>query len=339
MLERIFGVIAVLATAAAPATAQQPEFAGKTITIYVAGTTGGGIDLYARWLARHMGRHIAGNPGVNVQVMPGAGGIRAASFLNETAPKDGTALATFSGGPLLEPLIGPRDHGYDASKFAWVGAITRDISLCIAWKAGPFQSLDDVKRREMVVAGTGAGSDTDTYPVLLNDVLGTKFRVVTGYLGSKETFLAIESGEAHGRCGMTWSALKAAKPDWIRDGKLAYLVQMGAEKHAELSDTPLGTDLIAKPEDRQLLELLSAGTSFGRNFAAAPGVAPARLEILRRAFDATMKDPAFIAEGGQLQADIEPRQGAEVQNLLARVYATPKPVIERLKKLLAQASN
>ena len=220
-----------------------------------------------------------------------------------------------------------------------VRRMPRMISICIGWKDGPFKTLDDVKAREMVVAGTGAGSDTDTYPVLLNDILGTKFRVVTGYLGSKETFMAIESGEAHGRCGMTWSALKAARPDWIRDGKLTYLLQMGAEKQPELVDTPLASDLIGKPEDRQMLDLLTAGTSFGRNFAAAPGTPPARLEILRRAFDATMKDPAFIAEAAQMQADIQPRQGADVQTLMQRVYATPKPVVARLKALLGQAAN
>ena len=215
---------AVAALAAGPASAQ--DFP-KGITIYVAGTAGGGIDLYARWLARYLGRHVPGSPAVNVQLMPGAGGIRAASFLADTAPKDGTALATFSGGPLLEPLIGPRDHGYDASKFAWIGAISRDISMCIGWKDGPFRTLDDARKREMVLAGTGAGSDTDTYPVLLNEILGTKFRVITGYLGSKESFMAIESGETNGRCGMTWSALKAAKPDWLRDGKLSFLLQLG----------------------------------------------------------------------------------------------------------------
>ena len=323
---------------AAPAAAQTESF-GRGITIYVAGTSGGGIDLYARWLARYMGKHLPGNPAVNVQVMPGAGGIRAASFLNDTAPKDGTALATFSGGPLLEPLVGARDHGYDASKFAWVGAITRDISLCIGWKAGPFKSIDDVKTREMVVAGTGAGSDTDTYPLLLNEMLGTKFRVVTGYLGSKETFMAIEGGEAHGRCGMTWSALKAAKPDWVRDGKLNYLLQIGAQKHRELADTPLAHDLLTREDDKQLLGLLMTGANIGRNFAAAPGTPPARLDILRRAFEATMRDPAFIAEGAQVQAEIEPTSGDDVQKILAQVYQTPKSVVERAKKLLNAASN
>ena len=165
-------------------TCAQPSKAEDTIdrpvTIYVAGTAGGGIDLYARLVSRHIGRHIPGKPAVSVQVMPGAGGIRAANYLAEQAPRDGTAMTTFAGGPILEPLIGARNPGYDMSSFTWIGAITKDMGLCIAWGATPFKTIDDVKRQQMVVAGTGAGSETDTWPVVLNDVLGTKFKRVTG---------------------------------------------------------------------------------------------------------------------------------------------------------------
>src|SRR5205823_3609498 len=180
---------------------------------------GGGIDLYARLVGRHIVRHIPGKPTVAVQVMPGAGGIRAANYLAEQAPRDGTAMTTFAGGPILEPLIGARNPGYDMSRFTWIGAITEDIGLCIAWGATPFKTIDDVKKKQMVVAGTGAGSETDTWPVVLNDVLGTKFKLVTGYLGSQETILAMERGEAHGRCIFSYSALRIAKPDWLRDKK------------------------------------------------------------------------------------------------------------------------
>ena len=187
------------------------------MTIYVAGTAGGGIDLYARLVARHLGRHIPGKPTVTVQVMPGAGGIRAANFLAEQAPRDGTAITTFAGGPILEPLIGARNPGYDMSAFTWIGAATKDIGVCMAWGATPFKTIDDVKKQQMVVAGTGAGSETDTWPIVLNEVLGTKFKLVTGYVGTQETILAIERGEAHGRCVFSYSALKIAKPDWLRD--------------------------------------------------------------------------------------------------------------------------
>ena len=324
---------ALLLAAASPVLAQQGETMPKVITIYVAGTAGGGIDLYARMLGRHIGKYIPGAPTVNVQDMPGAGGIRAANFIADSAPKDGGVMGTFPGGPLAEPLIGARNPGYDMSQFQWIGAISRDVSLCISWKGTPFKSLDDARKQEMIVAGTGAGSETDTIPLILNDVLKTKFRVVTGYLGTKETFMAIESGEAHGRCGLTFSSLKASKPDWIRDKKINILLQMGLEKSPELPDVPLASDLLG-PEDKQVLELVTMGTAVGRPFAAPPGASPARVQILRRAFDAALKDPALLEEGRTIQAEISPTSGEEVQKIIGRLYATPKPVVERAKKLL-----
>ncbi len=330
-LPTLAGALAL--AAASPVLAQQGETMPKTITIYVAGTAGGGIDLYARMLGRHIGKYIPGNPTINVQDMPGAGGIRAANFIAETAPKDGGAMGTFPGGPLAEPLIGARNPGYDMSQFQWIGAISRDVSLCISWKGSPFKSLDDARKQEMIVAGTGAGSETDSIPLILNDVLKTKFRVVTGYLGTKETFMAIESGEAHGRCGLTFSSLKASKPDWLRDDKINIMLQMGLEKSRELPNVPLASDLLS-PEDRQVLELVTMGTAVGRPFAAPPGTPPARVEILRRAFDAVMKDRALLEEGRAMQAEISPTSGEEVQKIIARLYATPKPVVDRAKKLL-----
>ena len=217
-----------------PGHAQAPDTIDRPVTIYVAGTAGGGIDLYARLVGRHLGRHIPGKPTVTVQLMPGAGGIRAANFLAEQAPRDGTAITTFAGGPILEPLIGARNPGYDMSQFTWIGAVTKDIGLCMAWGATPFKTIDDVKKQQMVVAGTGAGSETDTWPVVLNDVLGTKFKLVTGYVGSQETILAIERGEAHGRCVFSHSALKIAKPDWLRDNKINVLVAHRAAKEPRL---------------------------------------------------------------------------------------------------------
>ena len=329
---------ALLLAAASPALAQQGETLPKVITIYVAGTAGGGIDLYARMLGRYIGKYIPGNPTINVQDMPGAGGIRAANFIADSAPKDGGALGTFPGGPLAEPLIGARNPGYDMSQFQWIGAISRDVSLCISWKGGAFTDLDAARKQEMIVAGTGAGSETDTIPLILNDVVKTKFRVVTGYLGTKETFMAIESGEAHGRCGLTFSSLKASKPDWIRDKKINILLQMGLEKSPDLPDVPLASDLLS-PEDKQVLELVTMGTAVGRPFAAPPGTPPARVQILRRAFDAALKDPALIEEGRTIQAEISPTPGEEVQKIIGRLYATPKPVVERAKKLLEPSAK
>jgi tripartite-type tricarboxylate transporter receptor subunit TctC len=326
--------IAALVLGAAPgATAQ--ETIDRPVTIYVAGTAGGGIDLYARLFARHFGRHVVGKPTVTVQVMPGAGGIRAANFLAEQAPRDGTALATFAGGPILEPLIGARNPGYDMSSFTWLGAMTKDIGLCVAWGTTPFKTIDDVKGQQMVVAGTGAGSETDTWPIVLNDVLGTKFKLVTGYLGSQETILAIERGEAHGRCVFSLSALKIAKPDWLREKKINVLVLTALTGSADFPGVPAVVDLVSKPQDRQLLELMVGPGAMARSFAAPPALPAGRATLLRRAFDATLQDPEFRADAARIQADLAPTTGEEVQALVARIYATPRPVIERVKKLLA----
>jgi len=324
---------ALMLGSAQPGKAQ--DTIDRPVTIYVAGTAGGGIDLYARLVARHMGRHIPGKPTVTVQVMPGAGGIRAANYLAEQAPRDGTAITTFANGPILEPLIGARNPGYDMSSFTWIGAITKDIGLCISWGPTPFKTIDDVKTQQMIVAGTGAGSETDTWPIVLNDVLGTKFKLVTGYVGSQETILAIERGEAHGRCVFSQSALKIAKPDWLRDKKINVLVLTALENSAEFPGVPAVVDLVTKQEDRQLLELMVGPSAMARPFAAPPGMGADKAALLRRAFDATMQDGEFRAEAARMKADLAPTTGEDVQKLVARIYATPRPVVERVKKLLA----
>jgi len=317
------------------AAAQDPQAINGPITLYVAGTAGGGIDLFGRLLGRHLGQHIPGHPTVTVEDMPGAGGIRAANFLARQAPRDGTAMTTFAGGPILEPLIGSRNPGYDMSQFTWIGALTKDVGLCLSWGPSPFKTIDDVRNRPMVVAGTGAGSETDTWPVIINDVLGTKFKVVTGYLGTQETLLAMERGEANGRCILSLSALKAAKPDWLTGKNVNILLQVGLAKSPELPDVPLLLDLVKNDDDRQMLRLLSAPTAMARPFAAPAGLSAATATAIRRAFDATVIDPEFLAEAKTMQADISPTSGEEVQRLVGEIYATPSPVVGRAKKFFA----
>jgi tripartite-type tricarboxylate transporter receptor subunit TctC len=328
-------LIAIALCLVRPAYAQPADVIDRPVTITVAGTAGGGIDLYARLLARHLGRHIPGHPTVTVQTMPGAGGIRAAYHLAQVAPRDGTALATFASGPILEPLIGARHPGYDTNRLAWIGAMTRDVGLCLSLGSSRFKTIDDARKGQMIVAGTGAGSETDTWPLILNDLLGTKIKVVTGYLGSRESILAIERGEADGRCTISLSALKTAKPDWLTPGKVNLLLQVGLEKSGEFPDVPLIFDLLSREEDRQMVSLLVAPTAMARAFAAPPGVPPARTALMRRAFDATMKDAEFLAEAARMQADVAPTTGEEVEALVAGIYATPRPVIERVKKYFA----
>jgi tripartite-type tricarboxylate transporter receptor subunit TctC len=316
--------------------AQTSDTIDRPITIYVAGTAGGGIDLYARMVSRYLGKHIPGRPNVLVQVMPGAGGIRAAKFLADQAPRDGTAMTTFAGGPILEPLIGAHDPGYDMSKFTMVGAITKDISLCVVMDTAPVKTIEDARKQQVIVAGTGAGSETDTWPIVLNEVLGTKFKLVTGYLGTQETIIAMERGEAHGRCTFSLSAIKTSKPDWLRDKRINVLVQLALEKTAEFPDAPLIFDLLTKEADRQLIELMVGPGAMARPFVAPPGLPAGKAALLRRGFDATMKDPEFLAEAAKIQADIQPTTGEDVQKLVTRLYSTPRPVIERVKKFFTQ---
>jgi tripartite-type tricarboxylate transporter receptor subunit TctC len=317
------------------ASAQSPQTISGPVTIYVAGTAGGGIDLFGRLVGRHIGKHIPGHPAVTVEDMPGAGGIRAANFLARQAPHDGTAMTTFAGGPVLEPLIGARNPGYDMSQFTWIGALTKDVGLCLSWGPSPFKTIDDARNHVMVVAGTGAGSETDTWPVIINEVLGTKFKVVTGYLGTQETLLAVERGEANGRCILSLSALKTAKPDWLTEKKVNLLLQVGLTKSPELPGVPLLLDLVKNDDDRRMLRLLSAPTAMARPFAGPPSLDSATANLLRRAFDGMAADAEFLAEAKQMQADISPTSGEDVQKLVAEIYATPRPIVDRAKKFFA----
>ena len=334
-MARLAAASLIVATSLSGVARAQSETFDKPLTIYVAGTAGGGIDLLARALARHMGKYLQGAPNIVVQDMPGAGGIRAAHFLAESAPRDGTAIGTFAGGPVIEPLIGARNPGYDMSKFTWVGAVSKDVGVCLSYGNTPFKTIEDLRDKQMIVAGTGAGSDSDTYPIILNEVLKTKIKLITGYLGTKETIMAIENGEAHGRCSVAYSALKMARPDWLRDKKINVIMQFGLEKSAELPDVPLVLDFVKNTEDRQLMELLMGTMAVARPFMAPPGVPEVRAAALRRAFDKTMKDEGFLAEAKQLQLDVEPTTGEEAQKIVQAMYATPKAVVERAKKLLS----
>ena len=332
----LFAACAAALTWAQASSAQPSRTITGPITIYVAGTAGGGIDLFARLVGRHLGRHIPGRPAITVDDMPGAGGIRAANFLARQAPHDGTVLTAFAGGPVIEPLIGARNPGYDASQFTWIGALTKDVGLCLSWGTSPFKTIDDVRNHTMVVAGTGAGSETDTWPVIINEVLGTKFKVVTGYLGTQETILAIERGEASGRCIISLSALKTAKPDWLTGKKVNVLLQVGLKKSPDLPEVPLLLDLAKSDGDRQMLKLLSAPSEMARPFATPPDLDASTAALLRRAFDDMVVDPQFVAEAKAMHADIAPTRGEDVQKLVSEMYATPRPIVERAKKFFAR---
>ena len=327
------GVLAL----ATPARSQSGEeyFRGKTITLLIGGTAGGGLDTAARIFARHAGRHIPGNPTVTPQLMPGAGGIRVIDFLASSAPKDGTTIAVVPSGPLIEPLVGGRKLPYKMTDLAALGAWARDFSLCVAWHASGFKTLADAQAREMTVAGTGAASTPDTFPVVLNATIGTRFKVITGYLGTQETVMAIERGETHGRCGWSWSSLKGVRYDWVKERKLHVFLQMGVEKSPLFPDVPFATDLAKSPEDRQLLELMFAPMALSNGFLAPPGLPAARVAELRKAYSDTMADKEVVAEAVKLMQDEPtPTSGADMARLMERMYATPEPIVARLRDIL-----
>lgn len=337
-------VIAAGVAQVAPARAQQAPvegaFKGKTVTIYVGGTAGGGIDVGARMMSRYMGPYLPGHPNVIVQNMPGAGGVRLMEYLNAVALKDGTVLGAFATGPILQPLIGVRAVKYKMTDFPSIGAIEKDVSFCTTWHASPIKTFEDVKKRETTVAGTGAASTTDIFPVVLNAVLGTKFKVITGYLGTQETIVAVERGETDGRCGWGWSSLKSAKSDWLRDKKLNFILQLGLTKHPEAMQVPLALDLAQSEEGKQMLRVVFAPLSVTRPYFAPPGTPQARVEELRRAFLAALKSPGAVAELKKFFGEPPvPTSGEEMHKILGEIYATPAPVVAKLKAILAEAGK
>ncbi len=328
-------VATAVAAFVAPAAAQD-FYKGKQISILVAGTAGGGIDIGARILSRHLGKYLPGNPAVVAQLMPGAGGIRMIEHMNSVAPRDGTVIGTVAPGPIIEPLIGKRKASFRMTDFAALGAMTREVSLCVAWSGSKFRTIQDAIARQMVVAGTGVGASTDIYPAVLNEVLGTRFKVITGYQGSQETIVAIERGEVDGRCGWGWSSLLSTRPDWVRDKKLNFLLQLALDKHPNI-DAPLVMDLVKAPADRQMLTLLFGPLSLNKPFFGPPGMPAERVALLRKAIAAALEDAELRAEVLKLTGeDLEPTTGEAAQKLVAEIYATPPAVAERLRGILSK---
>jgi len=331
------GSVCILALAM-PAGVQAQSVAdfykGKTVTVIVGYTAGGGYDLYARALSRHMGKHLPGNPNFIVQNVTGAGSVNAANTLYNVSPKDGTAFGTFGRGLAMEPLIGTARVQYDATKFTWLGSGTNEVSVCATWHASPVKTWQDAQKMTFTVGGEGAGSDPDTFGALVRNAFGVKLRLVTGYHGTSDIILAIERGEVDGRCGWSWSSVKSTRPTWIPEKKLNYLVHMSEVKAPELQHIPLIAEFAKTDRQKQILRLVLSRQTMGRPFAAPPGVPADRAQALRRAFDATLKDPAFLAEANKLKLDVNPVKGEAVDKLIVELYATPKEVVEETRKAI-----
>ncbi|MFQ5974044.1 MAG: Bug family tripartite tricarboxylate transporter substrate binding protein, partial [Alphaproteobacteria bacterium] len=247
-------------------------YKGKTITIYIGYSPGGGYDAYARTVGRHIGKHIPGNPGTVAKNRPGAGSLKLANELYNTLPKDGTAIGTIGRGMPMEPLFGTKEAKFDPSKFNWLGSANNEVSVCVSWHKSPIKTLNDFLTKEMIVGGTGPGADTDTFPKVLNNIIGTKLKLVTGYPGGNNINLAIERGEVQGRCGWSWSSVKSTRAQWLRDKNINVLLQMSTAKHPEMPDVPFVMDLAKTEKDRKVLALVFARQAWGRPFVAPPGV-------------------------------------------------------------------
>jgi tripartite-type tricarboxylate transporter receptor subunit TctC len=326
------GLLAAALALPCPVTHAADFYQGKQITIIVGFTAGGTYDATARLFARYLGKQLAGNPTVIVRNMPGAGSLVATTHLYNAAPKDGTTLGIIGGGTVLEPLLGNPQAKYDARRFAWIGGRSRDNFLCLVWHTVPVNTIEDVTRRETVVGATGPGSRTLTYPKALNDLVGTKFKIVSGYPGGNEITLALEKGEVEGYCGWALGSIKTRAPDWLRDGTVRPLVQFTLSK-PDLPDVPVASDLAKTQTGRQAIDLLAADSVLAWPLMAPPDLPGERVRELRAAFDAMASDPELLAEAARQSLDVDPVSGAELQALVERLYRAPPDVVELVQKI------
>ena len=327
--------VALVALLPSLATAAPAEdfYKGRTVFVIIGYSPGGGYDLYARLVAQHLGKHIPGNPAVVPQNMPGAGSLKAANYLYTAAPKDGTYIGTFARAMGNAQLTGMAT--FDARRFAWIGSPTRDTSLCISWATSPVKAWPDVMKTQVIFGGEGTDSDPDIFVKLYKNVFGAKLKLATGFPGTTDIGLAMQRGEVQGLCGISWSTIKAQHGDWLRDKKINVLLQASPEKDPELPNVPTADEFAKTPEQKQILDFVQASQVMARPLAAPPGIPEDRKAILRAAFEATMKDPALIADAKRIGVDIKPVTGAEIDRLVAGLYATPKDVIAKATRAMS----
>jgi tripartite-type tricarboxylate transporter receptor subunit TctC len=334
----LFTLSTALASAAlaAPAAAQSVAdfYHGKSITMTVGTSPGGDYDLRMRMVARHMGKYIPGNPNIVPSNMPGAGQMLVANWLANVAPKDGTAIVALSQNMAVHQATGAVGVKYDVRQFNWIGNTTDTPNVTNSWFTTGIRTIQDVMERELVVGATGTASGSFLYPYALNQLVGTKFKIVTGYPGGNDINLAMERGEVGGRGSNSWASWKSTRPQWLAEKKIFILVQVGVKRNAELPDVPTLQDLAKNDIDRQVLLFISADTAISRPLVTSAGVPRERVEALRRAFDQTMKDPEFLAEAEKSKTDINPMTGEEAQKIAEATINTPPEVLKRASALL-----
>src|SRR4051794_24764644 len=318
----------------------QDFYIGRTISVSTHSTAGAGYDAYLRLLSRHMGKYIPGRPSFVVLNQPGAGGLLAANYAAKVAPQDGTFLTIVSQGLLVLEATGGRGLQTSLGTFKWVGNFSQSNNVTVTWGASKVRTLQDAMARDVTVGATGAGSATVVGPTLYNSLLGTRFKIIQGYNGTGQINLAMQRGELDGHANSTWTSIKTTLNNEFRAGNLNVLIQMGLRKEPELPDVPLLSDLVTGDARKEAIaDFMSLAVSVARPFAAPPGVPEDRVALLRRAFDATMKDSEFLAEAQKMRSDIDPMTGAETQSAIARILGTPKEVIAQVQAALGGSLN
>lgn len=317
----------LLAPHAAAAQDMAEQLRGKVVTLYIGGGVGGGVDALARSLIPYLTKHMPGNPAIIVKNQPGAGGMQAVENLYATAPKDGTAIGTTATGPIVEPVLGTTPVHYELLKFHWIGSLANDQTTCFTWQTSSVKTIDDAKTREVPLSTTGARSNSTLIPLMLNAVLGTRFKMIPGYDGGT-AMLAIERGEVDGRCTSIGS-IHATNAAWITEKKITMLVQVGLAKDPEFPEVPLALDLAPNAPDRAAMEFFLIPSAIQDPFMLPPGVPDAMVVAWRRGFDAAVADKGFLADAEKRHQDARPNNGEYVQKALEKMFSAPRPVIDR----------
>ena len=302
-------------------------YEGRQVRLLIGYSAGGGYDTYARLLARHLGKHIPGNPTIVPQNMPGAGSLTLANFLYNVAPKDGSVIGTFARGMAMEPLLTGQGTRFDAAEYSWLGSLNNEVSVCASWHTSEVKTMEDLETMELIVGGTGSGSDTDIFPTVIRNLLGVNMTLISGYPGGNDVLLAMERGEVDGRCGWSWSTMLSRNADWLAEGRINILVQVALAKHPDLPDVPLITEFAETDDEAMAMELIFSRQVMGRPYLAPPGIPADRHEALRRAFDATTRDPEFLADAERIQLELNPVSGEEIDALIARIYGASQNAI------------
>jgi tripartite-type tricarboxylate transporter receptor subunit TctC len=331
-------VAAALAVLIALPASAQSFYEGKSITIVTSTGVGGTYDVTARLISRHMPRFIPGKPNMVVQNMPGGGNVLATNFMYTIAPKDGTSIASVHNAMPVQQVLGGQGVRFDAGKFEWLGSTGPETEVILVWHTSGIRTLDEAKTREVILGGTGAGSGLVILPRAMNALLGTRFKIVSGYKSSEDINIALQRGEVEARA-FSLISITAQRADWLRDRKITILAQVGAKRAHEIPDVPLVTELAKSEEDRQVFKLISAAQGLGRPYLAPPGVPAERLAILRQAFEATLKDKAFLADAEKLQIDIDPISADDVAQLVRETVNAPASVVAKAKAAIESAGE